>query len=260
MHSQHSINMLTQNRASCSAGGLPRTPLLNDFWRSGALGHSNTDMGWLRGTARTGSCAVKESTLKAELRSPPKKRYVLLQADSAAANAALSGICTAGLMLKMLLPFHRYPKTRFAAMWTRSSCSAETLPRQWPPVCLHMVHNTASPPASPKPPRSSAAQLRGCRTHNTPLKRPQAQSLEHGQLLWCFSQHTDTALQLQQRLSCAPARPERGWKRVHHGVRLPGSYREAWGGRKAEEWSQKRESDGKPGSSCLLLLPPAWLE
>lgn len=148
MHLQHSINTLTQNRASCCASGLPRTALLNDFWRNGVPGHRVTQTQAACG-AQCGLGAVqwRKGRPRWSWEVPPKEVF-LLQADNAATAAALSGLCITGLTLKMFLTFHRYRKTRFAATWTYSSCSAETLPYQCVSMQFTLQHPSCIPKAS----------------------------------------------------------------------------------------------------------------
>lgn len=179
MHLQHSINTLTQNRASCSASGLPGTALLNGFWYW-MRGHNNADTGWLRGTAWPRSWAVKENTLLLELRISPRTDI-----------PSASGRCSCHH--SSLWPLYHRPdiKEVFSISWISLDwlcCDMDTqklLGRNISTALTATVFpcspHYSIPPVPLKPPYSSAAQLRGCWPQD-PLWDVPKHSLKHRQL------------------------------------------------------------------------------
>lgn len=170
MHLQHSINTLTQNRASRSASGLPRTAPLNGFWYR-MLGHNNTDMSWLRGTA----WPREENTLLLELRISPRTGTPSASGRRSCHHSSLWPL------------YHRSDVTEafsISRISLGSLCcdintqkllrrnTATALPASVFPCSSHY----SIPPVPLKPPLSSAAQLWGCWPHRAPLRCPQAQS------------------------------------------------------------------------------------
>lgn len=167
MHLQHSINMLTQNRASCSASGLPRTALLDGFWYR-MLSHNNMDMGWLWGTAWPRSWAVKENTLLVALRSSPRTGI-----------PSASGQCSCHH--RSLWPLYHWSdiKKVFPISWISldSLCySAENTSTAQTVSVFPCSSHYSILPVPLKAPYSSAAQLRGCWPYRFPRRHPQAQS------------------------------------------------------------------------------------
>lgn len=188
MHLQYSINMLTQNRASCSASGLPRTALLDGFWYR-MLSHNNTDMGWLWGTAWPRSWAGKENTLLVALRSSPRTGI-----------PSASGQCSCHH--RSLWPLYHWSDVKevFPISWIAldSLCySAETLPQHRQSVCFHAVHITASFLYPKRLPTALLLSSEGA-GHADSLGDIPKHSPKHRQLPQCFSQHSDTALQLNK--------------------------------------------------------------
>lgn len=201
MHLQHSINTLTQNRASSSASGLPRTALLHGFWY-GMLGRNNTDTGQLWGTAWPRRWAVKENTLLVALRSAP--RLVIPSA---------SGWCCCHH--RSLWPLYHQSDVRvFPISWISLDslcCDINTeklLCRNTSRALTASVFPCSSHystlPVPLKPPYSSAAQLRGCWLHRSPWRHPQAQSQTQAAATMLFTAFIYST-PAKQRLSCATA-------------------------------------------------------
>lgn len=185
----------------------------------------------------------------------PQEEVFLLHVDNAGATAAL-------------WPLYHWPDAEKA-----SALSSKDLPSCYTNTQHLLCRNTSMavtasvfpcsshpsiPSAFPKTPCSPAAQLRGCWPHRSCLNSPlsAAPQTEARTLSTAYTYSTPATT---KALLCY-CTAWKGAKKVCHGIWLPGSQGEAWGGRKAEKQSQKRESNMKPGSSCRLLFPLAWLE